>query len=68
MKRTSTQAALSATGALQSTKTKKVRHEDPPAYHLTPSERDEQGNIIWPAPQDRLDAARAFIIDWYVVI
>ncbi|GKT50992.1 uncharacterized protein ColSpa_11173 [Colletotrichum spaethianum] len=32
-----------------------------PEYHLTPSVRDEHGGIVWPAPDDKMEAARAFI-------
>ncbi|KAK2056916.1 DHH family protein [Colletotrichum caudatum] len=32
-----------------------------PEYHLTPSVRGKDGGIVWPAPDDKMDAARAFI-------
>ncbi|KAK1986930.1 DHH family protein [Colletotrichum cereale] len=32
-----------------------------PEYHLTPSVRGEDGGIVWPAPDDKMEAARAFI-------
>lgn len=35
-----------------------------PEYHLTPSVKDEDGSIVWPAPQDRIEAARALIREW----
>jgi hypothetical protein len=44
---------------------KKPRPEVP-QYHLTPSNRDEAGDIIWPAPSDQIAQARAFILEWYV--
>ncbi|WAO96528.1 Hypothetical protein NCS54_01420400 [Fusarium falciforme] len=46
-------------------KTKRRRASSPgtklPEYHLTPSLRDEKGEIIWPAPKSKLEAARSFI-------
>ncbi|KAJ3956061.1 hypothetical protein N0V92_007389 [Colletotrichum tropicale] len=56
MKRTATAASL--TSGAKSTK------KPPPAvpeYHLTPSVRNEDGTIVWPAPEDRMEAARSFI-------
>ena len=35
-----------------------------PEYHATPSVKTESGDIIWPAPEDQLEAARSFILDW----
>ncbi|RGP76699.1 dhh family [Fusarium longipes] len=32
-----------------------------PEYHETPSRRDDNGEIIWPAPKDQIEAARNFI-------
>ncbi|OBS24637.1 hypothetical protein FPOA_05177 [Fusarium poae] len=32
-----------------------------PEYHETPSKRDKDGEIIWPAPKDQIEAARNFI-------
>ncbi|KAF2146143.1 uncharacterized protein K452DRAFT_315394 [Aplosporella prunicola CBS 121167] len=32
-----------------------------PAYVLTPSLKDESGDIIWPAPKDQIEDARNFI-------
>ncbi|KAI2628426.1 DHH family protein [Xylaria nigripes] len=32
-----------------------------PDYHLTPSLRDESGDIIWPAPRNQIENARDFI-------
>ncbi|KAI0831003.1 DHH phosphoesterase [Hypoxylon sp. FL0890] len=43
-------------------KAKKPRPEVPD-YHLTPSIRDESGDIIWPAPKAQIERARNFILD-----
>ncbi|GKU05495.1 unnamed protein product [Fusarium langsethiae] len=32
-----------------------------PEYHETPSKKDKDGEIIWPAPKDQMEAARKFI-------
>ncbi|KAF2203021.1 DHH phosphoesterase [Delitschia confertaspora ATCC 74209] len=32
-----------------------------PEYHLAESRRDESGEIVWPAPKEQIQAARAFI-------
>jgi hypothetical protein len=37
-----------------------------PEYHATPSRRGENGEIIWPAPEEKMEAARQFIRDWSV--
>ncbi|KAF4450445.1 dhh family protein [Fusarium austroafricanum] len=46
---------------------KKSRSSKPntsvPEYYLTPSRRDSDGEIIWPAPKDQIEAARNFIRD-----
>ncbi|KAI2470977.1 DHH phosphoesterase [Annulohypoxylon bovei var. microspora] len=34
-----------------------------PEYHLTPSIRDESGEIIWPAPRAQIERARNFILE-----
>ncbi|KAK7227566.1 hypothetical protein V2G26_015569 [Clonostachys chloroleuca] len=34
-----------------------------PDYHLTKQSRDDKGQIIWPAPEEKMEAARAFIIE-----
>ncbi|RMZ67055.1 dhh family [Pyrenophora seminiperda CCB06] len=36
-----------------------------PAYHLTPSRRDESGEAIWPARKEQIDRARQIIREWY---
>ncbi|KAL0942062.1 single-stranded-dna-specific exonuclease [Colletotrichum truncatum] len=56
MKRTATAASLTS-GARG---TKKPRPAVP-EYHLTFSVKGEDGTIVWPAPQDKMDAARNFI-------
>ncbi|KAI2602233.1 DHH phosphoesterase [Hypoxylon sp. NC1633] len=43
-------------------RSKKPRSEVP-EYHLTPSLRDETGEIIWPAPKVQIERARSFILD-----
>lgn len=48
--------------AVQS-KAKKAR-EDEPAYHLTPSTRGDDGEIIWPAPKMDIENARRIIKEW----
>jgi hypothetical protein len=45
----------------------KERRVEIPDYHLTPSTRSEQGEIIWPAPIDQIERARAFILEWFVI-
>ena len=35
-----------------------------PEYHETPSRRDKDGEIIWPAPNEQMQAAREFIREW----
>ncbi|EKG21059.1 Phosphoesterase RecJ-like protein [Macrophomina phaseolina MS6] len=41
-------------------KAKKARPKIP-EYHLTPSLKDDSGEIIWPAPKDQMERARNFI-------
>ncbi len=36
-------------------------------YHLTPSLKDEDGDVIWPAPKDQMQGARDIILAWLVV-
>ncbi|KAF6824578.1 single-stranded-dna-specific exonuclease [Colletotrichum plurivorum] len=50
-----------ATAGLTGNKTTKKPRPAVPEYHLTPSIRDTDGGIVWPAPQDKIDAARGFI-------
>lgn len=35
-----------------------------PDYHLTPSNKNEDGTIQWPAPQSQIDRAREVILEW----
>jgi len=44
---------------------KKARAEVPD-YHLTPSVKEVNGSIQWPAPQAQMDRARAIIQEWQV--
>ena len=37
---------------------------DVPEYHLTPSVKDEDGGIQWPAPKSQMQRAREIIVDW----
>jgi hypothetical protein len=37
-----------------------------PEYHLTPSRRDGEGEIVWPAPTAQIERARQVIRQWYV--
>lgn len=46
-------------------KAKKAREEEP-AYHLTPSVKDELGEIVWPARGNEMENARKIIIEWSV--
>jgi hypothetical protein len=32
-----------------------------PDYHLTPSRRDEEGEVVWPAPTRQIERAREII-------
>lgn len=36
-----------------------------PAYHLTPSRRDDSGEIMWPARREQIERAREIIKEWY---
>lgn len=35
-----------------------------PEYHATPPVRDENGVVVWPAPDSQIEQARAMILDW----
>lgn len=37
-----------------------------PEYHETPSIKEEDGTIQWPAPKGQMDRAREIILDWFV--
>ncbi|KAF4554170.1 Hypothetical protein D9617_5g070470 [Elsinoe fawcettii] len=39
----------------------KKKRPDVPEYHLTPTNKDADGQDIWPAPSDQIDHARAII-------
>ncbi|KAJ9642000.1 hypothetical protein H2199_005215 [Coniosporium tulheliwenetii] len=52
----------SATTPKAAPKAKKPRPEVPD-YHLTPSLRDDDGKIIWPAPKDKMEEARRVIAE-----
>ena len=46
-----------------SPKAKKAKIEIPD-YHLTPSMRDEDGAIVWPARKSQIERARDIIKEW----
>lgn len=56
-----------STGSKAAPKSKKPRVEVP-EYHLTPSVRDGDGEIIWPAPNHQIETARKMILEWYVQV
>jgi hypothetical protein len=35
-----------------------------PEYHATPSIKEEDGSIQWPAPKDQIENARNIILEW----
>jgi hypothetical protein len=35
-----------------------------PEYHLAPSRRYENGEIVWPAPKEQIERAREIIQEW----
>jgi len=37
-----------------------------PKYHLTPSVKEEDGSIQWPAPRAQMDRAREIVTEWQV--
>lgn len=37
-----------------------------PEYHATPSIKEEDGSIQWPAPKDQMENARKIILEWHV--
>lgn len=51
----------SASDAISPVKTKKAKAEVP-EYHATPSVKDEDGEIIWPAPKAQIEKAREIIL------
>lgn len=48
-------------------KPKKARIEVP-EYHLTPSIKEEDGSIQWPAPSHQIEKARDTILKWQVSV
>lgn len=42
----------------------KKRRIELPEYHATPSIRTDSGEIVWPAPEDQIEAARNMILEW----
>lgn len=53
-------------GSTTQNKPAKKPREKEPEYHLTPSVKDEDGDIIWPAPKDQMQRARDIILEWYL--
>lgn len=47
---------------------KKKQKIEIPEYHLTPSRRDDDGEIVWPAPKAQIERAREIIREWFVLI
>jgi hypothetical protein len=47
--------------------TKKKPRVEVPEYHSTPCLRDDAGEIVWPAPEDKIEEAREFIRQWLVL-
>lgn len=44
---------------------KKAKSQVPvPEYHATPSIKEEDGSIQWPAPKGQMERAREIILDW----
>ncbi|KAF5024388.1 hypothetical protein F66182_3474 [Fusarium sp. NRRL 66182] len=62
MKRSAPTGTLTAAQSPKKSRTTKPTVKVPD-YHLTPSRRDKDGEIIWPAPRDQIEAARSFIRD-----
>lgn len=53
----------SASTVVASRKVKRAREKEPD-YHLTPSVRGGDGEIIWPAPTADIENARRIIREW----
>ncbi|KAI1208422.1 DHH phosphoesterase [Annulohypoxylon truncatum] len=51
----------SASSIPKTTPRAKKPRPEVPEYHLTPSIRDESGEIVWPAPREQIERARDFI-------
>jgi hypothetical protein len=44
---------------------KKPKHQvQVPEYHATPSIKEEDGTIQWPAPKAQMERAREIILEW----
>jgi hypothetical protein len=43
--------------------TKRAKPEPPPEYHLTPSVKNEDGSVQWPAPRREIECAREIILE-----
>ena len=56
-------SATLSTATNSNRRAKKARIEVP-EYHLAKSVQTESGEVVWPAPQDKIDAARSFILEW----
>ena len=56
-------SATTSTATNSTGRAKKSRVEVP-EYHLAKSVKTESGEVVWPAPQDKIDAARSFILEW----
>lgn len=39
-----------------------------PEYHETPSIKEEDGSIQWPAPKEQMEKARKIIMEWYILL
>jgi hypothetical protein len=46
--------------------TAKKSKPDVPEYHATPSIKEEDGTIQWPAPMHQIEKAREVILEWYI--
>lgn len=57
-------AKRKAESQVETTKAKKAKLVVP-EYHTTPSRRDEEGEIVWPAPRGQIERAREVIREWY---
>jgi hypothetical protein len=42
----------------------KKAKSDIPEYHATPSIKEEDGSIQWPAPRDQIENSRKIILEW----
>jgi hypothetical protein len=58
------EAAMKRAFATKKSEPRKKARVELPEYHLTPSRTTSLGEIIWPAPQEQISAARDFIREW----